>query len=169
MLNLVSGLLRPDSGKVIVDGTEIQDLTEGKLDYFRGDRLGFVFQTFNLLSPFTALQNVMLSMRFSDKVPSGEWKSRSTMLLERVGLGHRLHSKPRTMSVGEQQRVAIARALANHQRIIVADEPTGSLDLFLEICTEEKVTMLLVTHDKELAARLPIQFECKGLVTEEAQ
>jgi ABC-type lipoprotein export system ATPase subunit len=178
MLNLVSGLLRPDSGKVIVDGTELQDLSEGKLDYFRGDRLGFVFQTFNLLSPFTALQNVMLSMRFSDKVPAGEWKSRSTMLLERVGLGHRLNSKPRTMSVGEQQRVAIARALANHQRIIVADEPTGSLDpknaaevmeLFLEICQEEKVTMLLVTHDKELAARLPIQFECKGLVTEGEQ
>ena len=178
MLNLVSGLLRPDAGKVIVDGTEIQDLSEGKLDYFRGDRLGFVFQTFNLLSPFTALQNVMLSMRFSDTVPAGEWKSRATMLLERVGLSHRLHSKPRTMSVGEQQRVAIARALANHQRIIIADEPTGSLDpknaaevmgLFLEICQEEKVTMLLVTHDKELAARLPIQFECKGLVTEEAQ
>ncbi len=178
MLNLVSGLLRPESGKVIVDGTELQDLSEGKLDYFRGDRLGFVFQTFNLLSPFTALQNVMLSMRFSDKVPAGEWKSRSTMLLERVGLGHRLNSKPRTMSVGEQQRVAIARALANHQRIIVADEPTGSLDpknaaevmeLFLEICQEEKVTMLLVTHDKELAARLPIQFECKGLVTEGEQ
>jgi len=178
MLNLVSGLLRPDSGKVIVDGQEIQNLSEGKLDHFRGDRLGFVFQTFNLLSPFTALQNVMLAMRFSDTVPAGEWKSRATFLLDRVGLSHRLHSKPRTMSVGEQQRVAIARALANHQRIIVADEPTGSLDpknaeaimnLFLEICAEEKVTMLLVTHDKELAARLPIQFECKGLVTEEAQ
>lgn len=178
MLNLVSGLLRPDAGKVIVDGQEIQNLSEGKLDHFRGDRLGFVFQTFNLLSPFTALQNVMLAMRFSDTIPAGEWKPRATFLLERVGLSHRLHSKPRTMSVGEQQRVAIARALANKQRIIVADEPTGSLDpknaeaimnLFLEICAEEKVTMLLVTHDKELAARLPIQFECKGLVTEEAQ
>jgi len=176
MLNLVSGLLRPDEGKIIVDGTEIQDMSEGQLDHFRGERLGFVFQTFNLLAPFTALQNVMLAMRFSDSVPEKEWKSRATMLLERVGLSHRINSKPNTMSVGEQQRVAIARALANHQKLIIADEPTGSLDpknaeaimnLFLEICTEEKVTMLLVTHDRELAHRLPKQFDCIGLVTEE--
>jgi len=100
------------------------------------------------------------------------------MLLERVGLKHRLHSKPNTMSVGEQQRVAIARALANHQKLIIADEPTGSLDpknaedimsLFLEICNEQKVTMLLVTHDRELAHRLPRQFDCKDLVSEDVQ
>tara|TARA_R110001592_G_scaffold158087_4_gene389112 strand:- start:206 stop:868 length:663 start_codon:yes stop_codon:yes gene_type:complete len=176
MLNLVSGLLRLDSGTITVDGVEIQDMSEGQLDHFRGERLGFVFQTFNLLAPFTALQNVMLAMRFSDTVPSGEWKSRATMLLERVGLNHRLHSKPNTLSVGEQQRVAIARALANRQRLIIADEPTGSLDpknakaimdLFLEVCTEEKVTMMLVTHDRALAERLPKQFDCVGLVTED--
>lgn len=176
MLNLVSGLLRLDSGTITVDDIEIQDMSEGQLDHFRGERLGFVFQTFNLLAPFTALQNVMLAMRFSDTVPSGEWKSRATMLLERVGLSHRLHSKPNTLSVGEQQRVAIARALANKQRLIIADEPTGSLDpknakeimdLFLEVCTEEEVTMLLVTHDQALAQRLPKQFDCVGLVTEE--
>ena len=176
MLNLVSGLLRLDSGRIVVDGTEIQDMTEGQLDHFRGERMGFVFQTFNLLAPFTALQNVMLAMRFSDTVPSKEWKSRATMLLERVGLSHRLHSKPNTLSVGEQQRVAIARALANRQKLIIADEPTGSLDpknakaimdLFLEVCTEEEVTMLLVTHDQALAERLPKQFDCVGLVTED--
>jgi len=176
MLNLVSGLLRLDSGTITVDDVEIQDMSEGQLDHFRGERLGFVFQTFNLLAPFTALQNVMLAMRFSDTVPAGEWKSRATMLLERVGLSHRLHSKPNTLSVGEQQRVAIARALANKQRLIIADEPTGSLDpknakeimdLFLEVCTEEEVTMLLVTHDQALAQRLPKQFDCVGLVTEE--
>ncbi len=176
MLNLVSGLLRLDSGKITVDDVEIQDMSEGQLDHFRGERLGFVFQTFNLLAPFTALQNVMLAMRFSDTVPSGEWKSRATMLLGRVGLSHRLHAKPNTLSVGEQQRVAIARALANKQRLIIADEPTGSLDpknakeimdLFLEVCTEEEVTMLLVTHDQALAQRLPKQFDCVGLVTEE--
>lgn len=176
MLNLVSGLLRLDSGRIVVDGTEIQDMTEGQLDHFRGERMGFVFQTFNLLAPFTALQNVMLAMRFSDTVPAKEWKPRATMLLERVGLGHRLNSKPNTMSVGEQQRVAIARALANKQKLIIADEPTGSLDpknakaimdLFLEVCTEEEVTMLLVTHDQALAERLPKQFDCVGLVTEE--
>jgi ABC-type lipoprotein export system ATPase subunit len=176
MLNLVSGLLRLDSGTITVDGIEIQDMSEGQLDHFRGERLGFVFQTFNLLAPFTALQNVMLAMRFSDTIPAKEWKPRATMLLERVGLSHRMHSKPNTLSVGEQQRVAIARALANKQKLIIADEPTGSLDpknakaimdLFLEVCTEEGVTMLLVTHDKALAERLPKQFDCVGLVTED--
>ncbi|MBX3176274.1 MAG: ABC transporter ATP-binding protein [Candidatus Hydrogenedentes bacterium] len=178
MLNLISGLLRPDSGQVVVDGVAIQDLSEGQLDHFRGGRMGFVFQTFNLLAPFTALQNVMLAMRFSDSIPEKEWKPRATGLLERVGLSHRLHSKPNTMSVGEQQRVAIARALANHQKLIIADEPTGSLDpknseeimnLFLEVCTEQEVTMLLVTHDRELADRLPRQFDCSALVAENAR
>jgi ABC-type lipoprotein export system ATPase subunit len=177
MLNLISGLLRPDSGSVVVDGLEIQDISEGQLDRFRGERLGFVFQTFNLLAPFTALQNVMLGMRFSDTVPSSEWKARATGLLERVGLGHRLHSKPRTMSVGEQQRVAIARALANKQRLVVADEPTGSLDpktskavmdLLIELCGEERVTLLLVTHDRGIADWLPESFDCSGLVKEVA-
>ena len=175
MLNLISGLLRADSGRIRVDGEEIQDMSEGQLDRFRGERFGFVFQTFNLLQPFTALQNVMLGMRFSDTQPEKEWKPRALELLERVGLSHRLHSKPATMSVGEQQRVAIARALANKQRIVVADEPTGSLDhktaasimdLLLELCREEKVTMLMVTHDVKLADALPKRFDCTGLVRE---
>ena len=148
---------------------------DGELDRFRGDRFGFVFQTFNLLAPFTALQNVLLGMRFSDTQPEKEWKPRVTELLERVGLGHRLHSKPSTLSVGEQQRVAIARALANRQKIVVADEPTGSLDpktassvleLFLELCREENVTMLLVTHDRAIAEGLPNQFDCSSLIRE---
>jgi ABC-type lipoprotein export system ATPase subunit len=175
MLNLISGLLRPDSGRICVDGEDTQDMSEGALDRFRGERFGFVFQTFNLLQPFTALQNVMLGMRFSDTQPEGEWKIRATELLDRVGLSHRLHSKPATLSVGEQQRVAIARALANKQRIVVADEPTGSLDpktatsimeLLLELCAEEKVTMLMVTHDAKLAEALPNRFDCTGLVKE---
>jgi ABC-type lipoprotein export system ATPase subunit len=177
MLNMISGLLRPDTGKILVDGVEIQGLSEGKLDQFRGERLGFIFQTFNLLAPFTALQNVMLGMRFSDRIPEKEWKQRATALLERVGLGHRLHAKPNTLSVGEQQRVAIARALANRTKLIVADEPTGSLDpknaksvmdLLLELCNEEQVTMLMVTHDRALAERLPAVFDCSSLVKEEA-
>ncbi|HPO16104.1 MAG TPA: ABC transporter ATP-binding protein [Candidatus Hydrogenedentes bacterium] len=176
LLNILSGLLRADSGAVIVDGMDLQTLNEGQLDRFRGEHLGFVFQTFNLLAPFTALQNVMLGMRFSDTIPAKEWKPRATALLERVGLKHRLHSKPNTMSVGEQQRVAIARALANRQKLIVADEPTGSLDpktsktvmdLLLEMCQEQKVTLLLVTHDRAIADRLPMQFDCSGLVKEE--
>lgn len=175
MLNLVTGLLRPDSGTIRVDEIEIQALEEGELDQFRGQRFGFVFQTFNLLQPFTALQNVMLGMRFSDTVPEHEWKHRALDLLERVGLSHRISARPRTMSVGEQQRVAIARALANRQKIVVADEPTGSLDpktsatimeLLLELCREEDVTMLMVTHDRALADMLPRSFDCTGLVAE---
>jgi ABC-type lipoprotein export system ATPase subunit len=175
LLNLVSGLLRPDVGVVNIDGQDITRLSGGKLDAFRGQRFGFVFQTFNLLKPFTALQNVILGMQFADTRPPKEWKPRATELLERVGLGHRLHAKPGTLSVGEQQRVAIARALANKQKIVVADEPTGSLDpktstavmeLLLELCREEGVTMLLVTHERELADALPRRFDCTGLVRE---
>jgi len=175
MLNLISGLLRPDEGTIRVDGVDTVKLSEGKLDRFRGERFGFVFQTFNLLAPFSALQNVLIGMRFSDTVPSSEWKSRATHLLERVGLGHRLHNKPAALSVGERQRVAIARALANKQKIVVADEPTGSLDprasekvmeLLLELCSEEQVTLLLVTHAKELAGLCQTQFDCSDLVRE---
>jgi ABC-type lipoprotein export system ATPase subunit len=175
MLNLISGLLRPDEGLISVDGVETPKLSEGRLDRFRGERFGFIFQTFNLLAPFSALHNVMLGMRFSDTVPSSEWKPRATALLQRVGLERRLHSKPATMSVGERQRVAIARALANKQKIVVADEPTGSLDpknaaavmdLLLEMCREEKVTLLLVTHAHELAERLEACFDCSALIRE---
>ena len=177
MLNLISGLLRPNSGIIRVDGIETQKLSNGQLDRLRGERFGFVFQTFNLLGPFTALQNVMLGMRFSDTRPSSEWRDHATHLLERVGLKHRLHARPRTMSVGERQRVAIARALANKQKIVVADEPTGSLDpksagsvmdLLLELCRENKVTLLLVTHDQALANHLPERFDCTGLAREVA-
>jgi len=175
MLNLISGLLRPDEGLIRVDGVETPKLSQSQLDRFRGERFGFVFQTFNLLAPFTALQNVILGMRFSDTVPQKEWKARATQLLERVGLGHRLHSKPVTMSVGERQRVAIARALANRQKIVAADEPTGSLDpktadsvmdLLLDMCREERVTLLLVTHAQEIAGRCAECFDCTGLVRE---
>ncbi len=175
LLNLSTGLLLPDAGKVRIDGVEIQDMGDAALDRFRGERFGFVFQTFNLLKPFTALQNVLLGMRFSDTIPEKEWKPRATELLTRVGLGHRLNAKPGTLSVGEQQRVAIARALANRQKIVVADEPTGSLDpktaasvmdLLLEMCREENVTMLLVTHDRAIADALPQRFDCTGLVRE---
>ncbi|HNR31750.1 MAG TPA: ABC transporter ATP-binding protein [Candidatus Hydrogenedentes bacterium] len=178
MLNLISGLLTPDAGRVVVDGVETHKLGDAAMDHFRGERFGFVFQTFNLLAPFTALQNIMLAMRFSDTVPSSEWRSRARELLERVGLEHRRHSRPATMSVGEQQRVAIARALANRPKIVVADEPTGSLDpknaqavmeLLLEVCDEAHVTFLLVTHERGLAHRLPNQFDCSVLIREEAR
>ncbi|MFP6583380.1 MAG: ABC transporter ATP-binding protein [Candidatus Hydrogenedentota bacterium] len=175
MLNLIAGLLRPDDGAVRVNGTDLHTLNEGQIDRFRGENFGFVFQTFNLLKPFTALQNVLLGMQFSDTRPPKEWKPRAKELLIRVGLEHRMNSKPTTMSVGEQQRVAIARALANKQKIVVADEPTGSLDpktakavmaLLLEMCAEENVTMLMVTHDKKIADSMQSRFDCAGLVRE---
>jgi ABC-type lipoprotein export system ATPase subunit len=175
MLNLITGLLRPDSGQIEVDGVEISKMRSGQLDRFRGERFGFIFQTFNLLGPFTAIQNVMLGMRFADTRPQGEWRPRAKELLERVGLAHRMHSRPATMSVGERQRVAIARAMANKQKIIVADEPTGSLDpktskavmdLLLDLCKQEQLTLLLVTHDAGIAERLPDQFDCTGLARE---
>ena len=175
MLNLISGLLRPGEGIIRIDDAEIQDMKQAKLDAFRAARFGFVFQTFNLLAPFTALQNVVLGMRFADVVPSREWKNRATEILERVGLSHRLYSKPTTMSVGERQRVAIARALVNKPKLIVADEPTGSLDpktstgvmdLLLEMCREEEVTLLLVTHAREVADQLPEVFDCSALIEE---
>ncbi len=175
LLNLVTGLLRADAGVIRVDGQEIQNYSESKLDAFRGERLGFVFQTFNLLAPFTALQNVIVGMRFADVIPDKEWKDRARAMLDRVGLGHRLHSKPGVLSVGERQRVAIARALVNEPKLIVADEPTGSLDpktaegvmaLLLELCEQEAVTLLLVTHDRGIAERLPQLFDCTDLVKE---
>lgn len=177
MLNLIGGLLRPDEGTITVNGREIQGMREVETDQFRAENVGFVFQTFNLLGPFSALQNVMLGMRFSDSLPSSQWKGRAVELLERVGLGHRLHSKPATLSVGERQRVAIARALANNQKLVLADEPTGSLDpktseevmdLLLELCRENDVTLLLVTHEREIAGRLAEQFDCSALIEEAA-
>ncbi len=175
MLNLLCGMLQPDSGVIRVAGKEIQNLEEHERDRIRGQEFGFVFQTFNLLAPFTALENVILGMCFSDIRSPREWKPRAKELLERVGLAHRMHSKPSTMSVGEQQRVAIARAMANRHKIILADEPTGSLDpktsqgvmdLLLTLCEEEGVTLLLVTHEQEIAERLPRRFDCSGLTRE---
>jgi ABC-type lipoprotein export system ATPase subunit len=177
LLNLITGLLRPDTGRIIVDGEAIEGLREHQLDRFRGQRFGFVFQTFNLLGAFTALQNVLLGLRFSDTIPHKEWKPRARALLDRVGLSHRMHHKPATLSVGERQRVALARALANEPRILVADEPTGSLDprtatdvmdLLLDLSREREVTLMLVTHDAGLADRLPETFDCSHLVTENA-
>lgn len=176
LLNIISGLLRPDRGTVVVNGVDITKLSESQLDYFRGENIGFIFQTFNLLPPFTAIQNVIIGMRFSSTVPPSMWYGTAKSLLERVGLGNRLYNKPSQLSVGEQQRVAIARAVANKQKIIVADEPTGSLDpktsekvldLLLELCEEHNVTLLLVTHNKEIADRLPQIYDCSNLVREE--
>lgn len=157
LLHIISGISRPDSGLVQIDGLDITRLPESIRDRFRADKLGYVFQTFNLLAPFSALENVMLGMAFGQ---GGADATRARALLERVGLGHRLSHKPAMLSVGEQQRVAVARALANRPKVLLADEPTANvdaghqqqiIDLLRETCREEHVTLVLVTHTPEVA------------------
>ena len=173
LLNLVAGLRRPDSGSIFVHGTDLKKLSSGKLDAFRGRTMGFVFQSFNLLEGFSALENVLVGLRFGRSCAHSERRKRAMALLERVGLQHRLDSLPGRMSVGERQRVAIARALANRPALLLADEPTGALDpttakdvfaLIREVCQEESCALMLVTHDLELAAQLPRQVSCHGLI-----
>ena len=177
LLNLVAGLIRPESGEVHVLGERVDRLRGWKADAFRGRRIGFVYQSHNLIDAFTAEDNVLIGMRFGRAVARAERKARARDLLTRVGLEKRRHSRPPKLSVGERQRVAIARALANRPALLLADEPTGSLDpktaqsvldLMLELCAEENCTLLLVTHDEEIAGRLPRRFDCRDLVTTEA-
>jgi putative ABC transport system ATP-binding protein len=157
LLHIIAGISRPDSGLVEIDGVNITRLAEAGLDRFRADKIGYVFQTFNLLTGFSALENVMLGMAFASGRPD---ESRARSLLERVGLGHRLTHKPTMLSVGEQQRVAVARALANRPKVMLADEPTANvdtrhqqqvIDLVRESCRAENVALLLVTHAPEVA------------------
>ncbi|MHC4924628.1 MAG: ABC transporter ATP-binding protein, partial [Planctomycetota bacterium] len=123
-LNLIAGILRPDGGSILLDGADMAALPEGGRDDLRARTLGYVFQTFNLLQGYTALENVLLGMMFGP----GPDPDAAAALLEELGLGDRLHYKPRQMSIGQQQRVALARALANRPKLVLADEPTGNLD-----------------------------------------
>jgi ABC-type lipoprotein export system ATPase subunit len=152
LLHMIAGILQPDAGRIIVAGRDLTAAGEARRDRIRAETMGYVFQTFNLLQGYTALENVMLGMLFGRGVDSAF----ATSLLERVGLGHRLHYQPRQMSVGQQQRVAVARALANRPVLVLADEPTGNLDpthskealtLIREICREQRAALMLVSHD----------------------
>jgi putative ABC transport system ATP-binding protein len=154
-LNLVAGIVTPDAGRVQVSGTTLNLLPEAERDRFRAARIGFVFQTFNLLQGFSALENVLLGMLFAGKAD----RRRGEALLDRVGLKDRIHHTPAQLSVGQQQRVAIARALANKPEILLADEPTGNLDpktgesvveLLKEVCREGGETLVLVTHQPQV-------------------
>jgi putative ABC transport system ATP-binding protein len=159
LLHVIAGISRPDSGVVRVDGVDITRLNEAASDRFRAARIGYIFQTFNLLAGFSALENVLLGMTFAR---GRHDQARAKALLERVGLGHRLTHKPTMLSVGEQQRVAVARALANRPRLILADEPTANVDaahqqqlvdLIRETSREEQITLLLVTHSGDVAGQ----------------
>jgi putative ABC transport system ATP-binding protein len=173
LLNLVAGLRRPDHGSITVNGTSLGGLRAGRLDAFRGKTLGFVFQSFNLLGSFTALENVQIGMRFGRSGGGRERKAQAAELLESVGLAQRMHSYPEQLSAGERQRVAVARAVANRPRLLLADEPTGALDpetadevftLIRNTCSSQGCALMFVTHDLDLAARLPRQVDCRGLV-----
>lgn len=156
-LHVIAGIIAPDSGRVILDGLDLTGFSQAGRDRVRADKLGYVFQTFNLLRGFTALENVLLGMTFSNRKYD---RQRAIDLLEQVGLGHRLHHKPGKMSVGEQQRTAVARALANRPKLILADEPTANVDpanqqlvvdLIRESCRREEIALLMVTHNMEVA------------------
>lgn len=159
LLNIIAGITTADSGEVRIAGTDLTGLSEPARDQFRAERIGYVFQTFNLLPAFTALENVLLGMSFGR---TGVNRARAIQLLERVGLSHRLHHKPAQMSVGEQQRTSVARALVNAPKILLADEPTANVDaanqqmilnLLRESCREHNVSLLLVTHAPEVASQ----------------
>ena len=159
LLHVIAGIGRADSGVVRVAGVDIGPLSEAARDRFRAAKIGYVFQTFNLLPGFTALENVILGMTFAR---GRRDRRRAHHLLERVGLADRATHKPGALSVGEQQRVAVARALANQPSLLLADEPTANIDpanqdnivrLIRETCHEEKIALLLVTHSMEVAGQ----------------
>jgi len=157
-LHLIAGLLAPDRGRIVIGGEVMTDLTEARRDRLRATKIGYIFQTFNLLQGHTVLENVLLGMGFG---PRGADAAHARELLDRVGLSHRLRHFPRQLSTGQQQRVAVARALANRPTLVLADEPTGNLDrrrgdealeLIREVCRENGAALLLVSHDEAALA-----------------
>ncbi len=157
LLHCIAGIMAPDTGSVQIDGIELTRLSEAGRDRVRAAKLGYVFQTFNLLAGFTALENVRLGMTFA----RGKHNvARASELLEKVGLADRLHHKPSALSVGQQQRVAVARALANQPKLLLADEPTANIDpanqqriidLIRDCCRDENIALLMVTHSMHVA------------------
>jgi putative ABC transport system ATP-binding protein len=160
LFNMIGGLDKPSDGKVYIDEVDIAQLDSDELAWLRCHKIGYIFQTFNLIPVMTALENVMMPMIFAG-VNTADAQDRAADILKRVELGHRLMNRPNEMSGGQQQRVAIARAFANNPTIILADEPTGNLDLqtgkliielLRQLNKERGVTIISATHDHKMLA-----------------
>ncbi|WP_318780869.1 ABC transporter ATP-binding protein [Dendronalium phyllosphericum] len=160
LMNIVGCLDRPTTGRYIFEGRNLTTFDDDELAYIRNQRIGFVFQQFNLLSRATALENVMLPMVYAN-LPKRKRRQRALAALERVGLGERISNRPSQLSGGQQQRVAIARALVNRPALVLADEPTGALDTetsheVMNLMTElnqQGITIVIVTHEPDIAAQ----------------
>ena len=159
LLNQLAGLEKPTKGKVLIGGVNVSALSEGQLAKFRQKNVGFIFQSYNLLQSYSALENVAMPLMFRG-IGKGLRNRRAKVILKQVGLGKRMHHKPAQMSGGQQQRVGIARAFVAKPKIVFADEPTGNLDtkttkevmeLMVRLCRKNNQTLVLVTHDRELA------------------
>jgi putative ABC transport system ATP-binding protein len=160
LLNLIAGIDRPSSGKVVVANTSLRDLSENRLAAWRGRNIGLVFQFFQLMPTLTAAENVMLPMDFAGTIPPRQRRGRALELLAELGVARQADKLPSALSGGEQQRVAIARALANDPPVLLADEPTGNLDshtataifaVFTSLARRGK-TLIIVTHERDFAA-----------------
>lgn len=172
LLNIMGGLDHPTSGRILLDGRDLAGLDDEELARVRNRQIGFVFQLHHLLPQCTVLENVLVpTLAMRDKPSQREARERAETLLARVGLGDRMSYRPGELSGGQRQRVAVARALINQPKLLLADEPTGSLDestsqsiaeLLAQMNRDEGVTLVVVTHARELAARIGSVMELSG-------
>jgi putative ABC transport system ATP-binding protein len=172
LFHLLAGIILPDSGHITLDSTEITTLSEAQRDRFRAKHIGCVYQTFNLLQGFTALENVLLAQTFAGHTGASH-RTYAKDLLARLGIGEKMHRYPKALSVGEQQRVAVARALANKPLLLIADEPTASVDArnaeriiaeLRSLAHESRASLIIITHDRTVAEMLPMMLPFSSLI-----
>ena len=177
LLNLLAGLLRPDAGEIEVDGERLDQLGTAEADVFRGRHLGLIFQSFQLLAPLTVMENLLLAARYGRKWDVYTAHEKAEQLLDEVGLRERRHYFPAVLSIGEQQRVAIARALINEPPLLLADEPTASLDarnstivldLLFRLSERHGATLVAVSHDTGIVTRFDRLISAAEWMTEES-
>lgn len=176
LLNLLAGLLRPDEGTITIAGERIDNMNPSDVDIFRGHHLGLIFQSFQLLSTLTVMDNLLLGARYGRKWSPSEAYLHANRLLTEVGLIQRANSYPRMLSIGEQQRVAIARAVINEPAVLLADEPTASLDknnasavldLLFRVCDTHNTTLVIVSHNVSIASRFTRVVDASLWMTQE--